>query len=95
MSEHDTEFQQSLQDLDARIEERKKALAAARGALDNPLQSEWDQMLRRHAEIRRRLEDGKAKGSEAGAKLREDIDVLRHSFFRWVARVDDRYKSSR
>ena len=94
MVEPDKELQQSLQDLDMRIEEKKRALAS-RSALSSPLQSEWDQMLRRHAKIRHSLEDGHVKGSEAAAKLREDIDVLRHSFFRWVARVDHRYRDPR
>ncbi len=92
MSERDAEAHRHLQELDARIEEQRKALAA-QGTLGNQLQSEWDQMLRRHAEIRRNLEDGRTKGSEAAAKLREDIDILRHNFFRWVARVDEHYRA--
>lgn len=82
-----------LEDLGRRIEEMRSAVDEHE-AVDDQLRQEWDDMLRQHADIRRRLREGKIRGSESGETLKQDIDVLRHAFFRWVARVDERFKPS-
>jgi hypothetical protein len=94
MTEQENETTRRLQELEARIEQSRKALNQ-HGALDDQLRREWNEMLRQHAAIRRRLKSGEIKGSQAGATLSQDIDVLRHAFFRWAARVDDRFKPPR
>jgi uncharacterized coiled-coil protein SlyX len=83
---------QRLDELETHIGEMRKTLEH-HGMISDQLQSEWDDMLRQHAELRRRLRSGEAKGSEAGATLGQDIDVLRHAFFRWAARVDKRFSA--
>lgn len=85
---------QRLEELEARIGEMRKSLEK-HGGISDQLQREWDDMLRQYAELRRRLRAGEVKGSEAGATLDQDIDVLRHAFFRWAARVDERFKVPR
>src|SRR5690606_173052 len=57
---------QRLDELEAHISEMRKTLEH-HGMISDQLQSEWDDMLRQHAELRRRLRSGEAKGSEAGA----------------------------
>jgi len=91
MNEEQNESIRRLQELEARIEEKRKALNQ-HGVLEDQLEREWNEMLRQHAAIRRRLRSGELKGSAAGETLRQDIDVLRHAFFRWAARVDERFK---
>lgn len=83
-----------LEELQAHIDAQRRALQN-HSAIGDQLQREWDDMLRQHAELRRRLRAGEAAGSAAGATLNQDIDVLRHAFFRWAARVDERFKSPR
>jgi hypothetical protein len=92
MSEDTNDVGGRLAELEARIAERKKAMQT-NAALTGDLRGEWDDMMRQHAEIRRQLQLGLKDGSQAKARLVEDVDILRHSFFRWVARVDDHYKS--
>jgi len=91
MDEQQGDVNRRLEDLEMRIEEMRSGLEQ-HGAIDDRLRQEWEGMLRQHADIRRRLREGKAEGTEAGETLAQDIDVLRHAFFRWVARVDERFK---
>lgn len=86
------EVERRLQELEARIEDKRKALAE-HGVLGQQLKAEWDDMMRRHAEIRRRLRMNQANGSKARATLAQDIDVLRHAVFRWAAHVDEHFKA--
>lgn len=94
MDDRTTDTVRRLEDLEATIRERRKSLEE-HGVIGDQLQREWDDMLRRHAELRRRLRAGEAEGSEARATLDQDIDVLRHAFFRWAARVDEHFKATR
>lgn len=91
MDDQSSEITRRLEDLEARIAEKKKGLVE-HGALGDPLMKEWDTMLASHAEIRRRLQNSGSKRSEAWAMLAEDVDILRRSFFHWAARVDRRFK---
>jgi hypothetical protein len=50
-------------------------------------------MIRSHAEIRRRLDA--AQSSQVIEGVRLDIDVLRNSFERWVARVEGSFTNDR
>lgn len=91
MDDRQNDIKRRLEDLEASIEEMRSGLDR-HGVLDDQLRQEWDDMLRQHAEIRRRLREGEIDGTEAGETLEQDIDVLRHAFFRWAARVDKRFK---
>lgn len=94
MDDRSKDSARRLEELEAHIEQRRKALQD-HGVIGDQLQREWDDMLRQHAELRRRLRAGDAKGSEAGATMDQDIDILRHAFFRWAARVDEHFKAPR
>lgn len=80
-----------------RLDELGRLIKEKRGALErhqlveDELRQEWDDMLRHHQELCRRSEDDLA--ATARQTLQEDIDVLRHAFFRWAARVDERFNS--
>jgi hypothetical protein len=50
-------------------------------------------MVRSHDEIRRRLEADQSSAVVEGARL--DLDVLRNSFERWMARVESNYTSNK
>ncbi|HEX7076280.1 MAG TPA: hypothetical protein VF226_19755 [Hyphomicrobiaceae bacterium] len=91
MNDREDEATRRLEDLEARIEKARKDLEQ-HDVITGELRREWDDMLRRHAELRRRLQSGEAKKSEAAATLNEDIDVLRHAFFRWASQVEERFK---
>ena len=92
MTDQQDEEMRRLEDLESRIEEKRRALNQ-QSALTGPLKAEWDDMLRRHADIRRRMRKGEIKGSEAVKTLQLDVDVLQHAFFRWAARVDQHFKA--
>lgn len=94
MDERRNDSARRLEEMEAHIEERRQALEE-HGVIGDQLRLEWDDMLRQHAELRRRLRAGEVEGSEARATLDQDIDVLRHAFFRWAARVDDHFKAPR
>lgn len=94
MDERQDDITRRLDELEAQIREKRKCLEKP-GVIGEQLEREWDQMLRQYADLRRRLRTGQAKGSQAGVTLHQDIDVLRHSFFRWAARVDERFKGTR
>ena len=94
MNNREDDAARRLEDLEARIEKSRKDLEQ-HNAVTGELRQEWDSMLRRHAELRQRLHSGEAKRSEAAATLNEDIDVLRHAFFRWVSHVEERFRGPR
>lgn len=94
MNERQDDAMRRLEELEAQIKEKRKSLEK-HGAIGEQLERDWDEMLRQYSELRRRLRAGQVKGSEAGTTLHQDIDVLRHAFFRWAARVDERFKGSR
>lgn len=77
-----------LAELEQRIQAAKSSLGAdkeiAQGA-----RKDWDEMVRTHAEIRRKLDTDQSSDVLEGVRL--DIDVLRHSFERWMARVEGTY----
>lgn len=92
MSEDTNDVGGRLAELEARIAERKKAMQT-NAALTGDLRGEWDDMMRQHAEIGSQLQLASRTAAKPKARLVENVDILRHPFFRWVARVDDHYKS--
>ncbi len=91
MNGWEDEATRRLEDLEARIEKARNDFEQ-NIAVAGELRREWDDMLHKHAELRRRLQSGEAKTSETAATLNEDIDVLRHEFFRWASQVEERFK---
>jgi hypothetical protein len=87
--------QDPIDDTKSKLAELEQRIKAARSSLgeDRPVASEakqdWDRMVRAHADICRKLEGDHS--AEALENARLDIDVLRNSFERWMARVESRF----
>jgi hypothetical protein len=75
----------------ADLEQRIRAARASPGAhheITGEAQKDWDDMVASHAAIARKLEATGDHPAEVLEGIRLDIDVLRHSFERWMARVE-------
>jgi head-tail adaptor len=81
-----------LDDLGQRITAAKSSIVRDH-SLAGQARKDWDDMIRSHAEIRRRLDA--AQSSQVVEGVRLDIDVLRNSFERWVARVEGSFTNDR
>ncbi len=92
MSETVEDTKRKLQELEQRIRAAKSSLGA-KGEIVSEAQKDWDAMVETHANLRRKLD---ASGNQSGQTLdgiRLDIDVLRNSFERWMARVEGNFDS--
>jgi len=90
MSETVEDTKRKLQELEQRIRAASSSLGA-KGEIVNEAQNDWNTMVETHADIRRKLD---ASGNQSGQALdgiRLDIDVLRNSFERWMARVEGNF----
>jgi len=90
MSETVEDTKRKLQELEQRIRAARSSLGA-KGEIVNEAQNDWNTMIETHAAIRRKLD---ASGNQSGQALdgiRLDIDVLRNSFERWMARVEGNF----
>jgi len=90
MSETVEDTKRKLQELEQRIRAARSSLGA-KGEIVNEAQNDWNTMVETHADIRRKLD---ASGNQSGQALdgiRLDIDVLRNSFERWMARVEGNF----
>jgi hypothetical protein len=94
MSETVDDTKRKLQELEQRIRAAKSSLGA-KGEIVSEAQKDWNAMVETHAAILRRLD---ASGNQSGQALdgiRLDIDVLRNSFERWMARVEGNFGNVR
>jgi hypothetical protein len=76
------------------LEERIKAARSSEGAhkeLADEAKKDWDSMVESHADISRKLNAADDHSAEALEGIRLDVDVLRNSFERWMARVESSY----
>jgi hypothetical protein len=80
-----------LDDLGQRINAAKSSFGEQSFA--GQARKDWDDMVRSHADIRRRLDS--AMSSQVVEGVRMDMDVLRNSFERWVARVEGNFTQDR
>ena len=90
MSETVEDTKRKLQELEQRIRAARSSLGA-KGEIVNEAQNDWNTMVETHADIRRKLD---ASGNQSGQALdgiRLDIDVLRNSFERWMAREEGNF----
>lgn len=81
--------QRKLDDLEARIMAARASIGAPAKFADG-VHKDWNAMLDKHADIRRKL-DSAQNSPDALEGVRFDIDILRHSFERWVARVEGNF----
>ena len=92
MSENPTveDTKRKLEELEQRIRAAKSSLGA-KGEIVSGAQKDWNAMLATHAEIRRKLEAVDDPSAHVLDGVRLDIDVLRNSFERWMARVEGNF----
>jgi hypothetical protein len=90
MSETVDDTKRKLQELEQRIRAAKSCLGA-KGEIVSEAQKDWNAMVETHAAIRRRLEVSGNQSGQALDGIRLDIDVLRNSFERWMARVEGNF----
>lgn len=76
-----------LDELEQRIHAARSSLGA-RGELDAASHKEWQAMVDKHADIRRKLDAHPAHPNGVAESLRFDVDILRGSFETWVAKVE-------
>lgn len=81
------ETKRKLDELEQRINAAKTTLGAHEIAAE--AHKDWDDMVRTHDAIRRKLEGTPSSEVVEGARL--DIDTLRNSFERWMARVESNF----
>jgi hypothetical protein len=81
------ETKRKLGELGKRIRAAKSSLGAHHEIASDAAKA-WDDMIETHAEITRRLEQAKSPSSDFLEGLRFDVDILNHTFERWMARVE-------
>jgi hypothetical protein len=90
MSETVEDTKRRLQELEQRIRAAKSSLGA-KGEIVSEAQKDWDSMVETHADLRRKLDASGDQSGQALAGISLDIDVLRNSFERWMARVEGNF----
>jgi hypothetical protein len=90
MSENPTveETKRKLNELEQRINAARSSLGPHE-EIAHEARKDWDAMVRTHAEIRNKLAGDQSSQVLEGVNL--DIDVLRNSFERWMARVETNF----
>ena len=69
------------------LERRIQAARAQHGAVPEA-EKDWQDMVRAHTEMQRKFEAAKDRPSEDLESIHFDIDILRNSFEKWMARVE-------
>ena len=69
------------------LEQRSQAARAQHGAIPEA-DKDWQNMVRAHTEMQRKFEAAKDRPSEDLESIHFDIDILRNSFEKWMARVE-------
>ncbi len=81
------ETRRKLDELDKKIKAAKSAPGASQ-EIASDAHKDWQDMVQSHAAISRKLDAAGDQSAEVLEGIRLDIDVLRHSFERWMARVE-------
>jgi len=79
-----------LDDLEKRIHAAKSSLGA-RGEISDEAHKDWTQMIEMHSDIRRKLDAQPDHPAGVIEGIRFDVDILRSSFEKWVAKVEDKF----
>jgi hypothetical protein len=80
-----------LDELEQRINQAKSSLGA-RGDLGDEAEADWNKMVEMHSDIRRKLDARADHPAGVAEGLHFDVDILRTSFEKWVAKVEGKYK---
>jgi hypothetical protein len=76
------------------LEQKIKAARSSPGApeaMAGDVHKDWQDMVQSHADISRKLDAAGNQPAEVLEGIRLDVDVLRHSFERWMARVEGNF----
>ena len=76
-----------LDELEQRILAARSSLGA-RGDIDDEAQRDWNAMVDKHADIRHKLDAHPDHPAGVVEGTRFDVDILRTSFEKWVAKVE-------
>ncbi len=78
-----------------KLDELEKKIQAVKSGASREIaddaHKDWQDMVDNHAEIRRKLDAAGGQSNEILEGVRMDVDVLRHSFERWMARVEGNF----
>jgi len=69
------------------LEQRINAARAQHGAICEA-DKDWRDMVHTHTEMERKLDAAKDYSAEALESVHLDVDILRNSFEKWMARVE-------
>jgi hypothetical protein len=83
-----------LDELEQRIRAAKSSHGAP-GQLSGETQKDWQSMVETHAELCRKLDAANDQSAEVVEGIRMSVDVLSHSFERWMARVEGNFAKDR
>jgi hypothetical protein len=84
------ETRRKLEELDQKIKAARSSPGASQVIAGNA-DKDWQDMVQSHADISRKLVATGNQSAEALEGISLDIDVLRHSFERWMARVEGNF----
>jgi hypothetical protein len=82
----------------AELEQRIRAAKSAPGAsqkIAGKAEKDWQDMVQRHADISRKLDAADNQPAQVLEGIHLDIDVLRNSFERWMARVEGNFAGTK
>jgi hypothetical protein len=85
-----TETKTKLDELEQRILTAKSSLGT-RGEINDEAHNDWKSMLETHADIRRKLDARPDHPNGVLEGIRFDVDILRYSFEKWVAKVEGNF----
>jgi len=79
-----------LDDLGQRILAARSSLGA-RGGISDEAERDWKMMVEKHSDIRRKLDARPDHPAGVVEGIRFDVDILRTSFEKWVAKVEGNF----
>jgi hypothetical protein len=82
--------QSKLDDLEQRIHAARSSLGA-RGEISDEAEKDWKRMVEMHRDIRRKLDARPDHPAGVVEGIRFDVDILRTSFEKWVAKVEGKF----
>jgi polyhydroxyalkanoate synthesis regulator phasin len=83
----------SFEDAKRMLDELEKRIQAARsqyGAVPEA-DKDWQDMVRGHRDVQRKLLATKDRSSESLETMEFDIDILRNSFEKWMSKVERKF----
>jgi hypothetical protein len=86
MSNDPTLFKIEVDDLEQRIQAARSHYGAVCEA-----DKDWQEMVRAHTEMQRKLDAAENHSAEALESIRFDVDILRNSVERWMAQVERKF----